>query len=132
MPRGYRKVNFGGRPYQTHRMIWFMHYGYFPENEIDHINRDPADNHIENLREVGRACNAKNQKIPCTNTSGVKGVRWSKAADRWVGQIKENQQFHHLGCYADFTEAVLARLTAELCFRAGKHVATARSNPSAF
>ena len=45
-----------------HRVIWEMHNGPIPKGmTIDHINRDPLDNRIENLRMVSMAVNNTNK-----------------------------------------------------------------------
>ena len=111
----YWKVNLNGHPYAAHRVIWLMHYGYFPENEIDHINRNPLDNKLENLREASRTCNARNTGIACINSSGVKGVYWNKRDSSWIARIKVRQKYYHLGYFDNFCEAVLTRLAAEQC-----------------
>jgi hypothetical protein len=50
---GYKKIRAFGKPYLSHRLIFFWHYGVFPK-EIDHINGDTVDNRIENLRAAYR------------------------------------------------------------------------------
>ena len=84
-PDGYKEVRFMGRKYLVHRMIFCMFYGYVP-NEIDHINGDKSDNRIENLRAVTRKENSLNQRRRGTNTSGYKGVTWSKTAKKWLAR----------------------------------------------
>lgn len=54
------RVN-GSRIYE-HRAIWKMHMGADPIGEIDHINRIPTDNRIENLRDVDNRVNALNRR----------------------------------------------------------------------
>lgn len=47
---GYRRVNLNGKDYQVHRLVWLYHYGEFPEGQLDHIDRNAANNRIDNLR----------------------------------------------------------------------------------
>ena len=72
-PNGYIKVYADGKPHFAHRIIFFMHNGYFPK-EIDHINRIKDDNRIENLREVCRVENARNKGMYKANRSGYRNV----------------------------------------------------------
>ena len=72
-PTGYIKVYVDGKPHFAHRVIFFMHNGYFPK-EIDHINRIKDDNRIENLREVCRVENARNKGMYKANRSGYRNV----------------------------------------------------------
>ena len=112
---GYRYVSVDGKSYLLHRVIWLWNYGYFPENDIDHINRDKEDNRIENLREVSRQCNCRNSGDRCDNVSGVKGVSWKKELNKWCVRINVNNKNSYLGVFENFDEAVLTRLAAEQC-----------------
>lgn len=53
------------------------------------------------------------EKIPSNNTSGVKGVSWSKSRQLWETYIQIHGKRINLGRYADFTEAVKVRKEAE-------------------
>ena len=113
--RGYIYIRIDGALYLAHRLAWFYVHGYLPENDLDHIDRDPSNNRVENLREVSRYCNSRNCGNPNTNTSGIKGVRWHKRDNKWRAQIMVKMRFFHLGYYDDFNDAVCARLAAEQC-----------------
>jgi len=113
--RGYREVHVCGVRYYVHRVVWLLCYGYFPENGIDHIDRNPTNNRIENLREVSQQCNLRNYGNPSDNTSGVKGVCWVKGRKRWAVSITVLGQTYHIGSHKSFDEAVLFRLAAEQC-----------------
>lgn len=58
---GYVRVYHRGQLYMAHRVAWALHYGNWPEYTIDHINRDPSDNRIENLRDVPQFVNNTNK-----------------------------------------------------------------------
>ncbi len=102
---GYLESKVAGKPFKIHRMIFLMHHGYLPEI-VDHIDGNPLNNKIENLRAATPSQNSYNQRIYKTNTSGVKGVCWDKARNRWTTQISYNRKKRHLGYYEDFDEAV--------------------------
>ena len=112
---GYRYVWVNGKDYNASRLAFLYIRGYFPENQVDHINRVRDDDRWCNLREVSQQCNSRNTGNPCTNTSGVKGVDWVKRAGKWRARIKGNGKSKSLGYHADFTEAVAHRLAAEQC-----------------
>ena len=97
------------------RLAWLYMEGYFPENEVDHINRMPRDDRWSNLRHVSRQCNMRNAKKQCNNTSGVTGVDFHKETKKWRSMIAVNGKRFHIGYFGDFNEAVLARLTVEKC-----------------
>ena len=60
--RQYEVVGLLGRQYRTHRLAWFYVHGVWPTGVVDHKDRDPYNNRIENLRDVPRAVNNQNQK----------------------------------------------------------------------
>ena len=97
------------------RLVFLYHKGYFPENEVDHINQDFTDDRIENLREVSRQCNLRNSKRFSNNKSGVKGVCYDNSRKKWLSSIKVDGIQNHLGRYIDFIDAVFARYSAEIC-----------------
>lgn len=69
--------------YQAHRIIWLWVHGEWP-NVIDHIDGNPSNNNIHNLRSVTQTENMRNQKLRNTNRSGHNGVSWSEERQRWI------------------------------------------------
>jgi predicted NAD-dependent protein-ADP-ribosyltransferase YbiA (DUF1768 family) len=59
---GYHQISVLGRTYTAQRLAWYMMYGEWPENDIDHINRIKTDNRIANLRILTRSENLKNRE----------------------------------------------------------------------
>lgn len=96
---GRRHIQVKDKQYLAHRLIWLYAYGKFPDGQVDHINGQPLDNRIENLRDVTNQENSKNQKKRCTNTSGYMGVSWHKAADKWQAHIKVDGVQTYLGLF---------------------------------
>lgn len=99
----------------AHRAAWAIHYGVWP-SVIDHINGDPADNRIDNLRSTTQHENAKNQKKRSTNSSGITGVRFYAPRGKWTASITHNRKNHHLGYFKTAEEAAQARSAAEARF----------------
>lgn len=60
-PEGYYRLHIGNKLYAVHRLIAETFLGN-PQNkpEIDHINRNPGDNRLENLRWATRSENNRN------------------------------------------------------------------------
>ena len=99
---GYNYIKINGKLYGEHRLIFLMFHGYLPI-EVDHIKG--LNNHIENLRAADRSGNARNTRIPCTNTSGIKGVSWHKHKKKWSVQLSVNNKPRHFGDYYDIDYA---------------------------
>lgn len=76
--------------------------------EVDHVNMNSLDNRKENLRYCTRAENSANKKKYSTNTSGYKGVSWSKGMKKWVAQITVNYKNTRIGYFDDPEEAAEA------------------------
>ena len=116
-PDGYIavRVTVAGRTdvFLAHRVAWLLHYGEWPDGQIDHINGNRRDNRISNLRAVSQHANLMNVKCPVTSQTGVPGVTWSKHAKRWIVRININKRTKNLGYYLDFNEAVKIRRAAE-------------------
>lgn len=112
-PYGYHLIKIDGTKYMSHRLAWLYMYGYFPENEIDHINRIKDDNRISNLRHVSKICNSRNVGDLLTNKSGVKGVYFKNRCKSWVSTITINRKKIHLCSTKNFDKAVMERWKAE-------------------
>jgi hypothetical protein len=93
---GRRAVSMHGSIQQEHRVIWVMHNGDIPKGlVIDHIDNDPLNNKIENLRLATNSQNCYNQSVNKKNTVGVKGVWWYAKAKSWRVRIKANGRMHY-------------------------------------
>lgn len=88
-----------------HRYILNSPKGY----EIDHINQNPLDNRKCNLRICTHQQNQFNQGLQKNNTSGVSGVSFYPARNKYRARIKYCQMDIHLGYYETLKEAVQAR-----------------------
>jgi hypothetical protein len=82
---GYRVITVGNK-FQAHRLVWLWH-GRELSEQIDHINGDPSDNRIENLRAADNTTNAYNAALRTDNKSGVKNVSWCNTYNKWIVQI---------------------------------------------
>lgn len=102
---GYRIIGIYGKKHRAHRLAWLLSTGVWPINDIDHIDGDPSNNRIRNLRQAAKSENLWNCKIQSNNTSGVKGVHWDSRRGKWVAQIKINGKIKHLGRFTDIKDA---------------------------
>lgn len=101
------------RPVFAHRAAWALHYGEWPNGQIDHIDRDGTNNRISNLRVVDWVQNARNQRPPVTSKSGVCGVIWVRHKKKWRAQIGVGGKQICLGYYKEVELAVSARKAGE-------------------
>ena len=112
---GRRVISVDGKLHFAHRLIFLLHHGWGP-NEIDHIDGDPTNNRIENLREASRAQNQWNSRLRKDNTSGIKGVTWYPATKKWAAQIRVNGARKRLGYYLTKSDAAAAMQEAQAAF----------------
>jgi hypothetical protein len=117
--RGYLLVHIkydgrGDNTIRLHRVAWFLYYGVWPKNHIDHINNIRDDNRIINLREATRFENQANQKIQMGGSSKYKGVSWHKQHCKWYARVRVKNKTIYLGMYHNEEEAALAYNKAAL------------------
>lgn len=48
--RGYVVISLGRESYKAHRLAWLVTYGEWPDEDIDHVDRDKSNNKIVNLQ----------------------------------------------------------------------------------
>jgi hypothetical protein len=85
---GYTIIAICGRDFRAHRLVWFIKHEEFPPDGfvVDHVNRNPQDNRISNLRVVAQKINSHNIVNPKrNNSSGYLGVR--KFRKRYTARI---------------------------------------------
>ena len=110
--KGYLRNTIDGETYFIHRLVWLFHYGEFPSNQIDHINRIKHDNRIENLRVATNSQNKCNSIVRKDSKSGIKGVTQDKRTGRWRAYIAFNGKRIWLGYFATPEEAKKERIKA--------------------
>lgn len=72
---GYMRVSFDSMRFLAHQLAWFYVHGEWPEEHVDHINHDTADNRLCNLRSATNSLNQQNKlKAMKNNVSGYLGV----------------------------------------------------------
>jgi hypothetical protein len=103
--KGHIQIVVNRKMYREHVLVWLMFYGEKPSLLIDHINGNPSDNRIENLRLATNAQNLANRGKTKSNTSGFKGVYRHNQTNKWVASIKHLGKKYNLGCYSSPEEA---------------------------
>lgn len=105
---GRREIHFKGIRYKASHIAWLLTYGTLPAGVIDHIDGNPSNDKIENLRDVSHRLNMQNTKKNIKNTSGITGVHYDKARRLcWVATIGRKI----IGRFATKEQAIQARMT---------------------
>lgn len=102
---GYCRFKLFNVIYRAHRVCWALHYGQWPQKEIDHKNCNPIDNRIINLREATSSQNNGNQRKLTPKTSHLKGAFFNKKEKVWKSRIIHEGVTYELGSFATDTEA---------------------------
>lgn len=124
-PNGYIDITISGQHHLAHRLIWIYHNGYLSEEMyIDHINRKPDDNRIENLRLSDVPLNSSNKRV--SRNDKWKHLPAGVYQNNGPGQRKES--FHskfrkkYLGTFDTPEEAHQAYLKAQSQWVASKQI----------
>lgn len=99
---GHAIVNFHGQRFHAHRIVWALHYQQDPGKfTVDHIDRNPANNHPSNLRlatHEGQLRNTANRK-----SRYGRGVK--KVGNRYYARMCVNGRDISLGGFDTVEEA---------------------------
>jgi hypothetical protein len=104
----YCKIYVDGRPYFAHRLVWLYEYGVWPTKHIDHINGNPMDNRICNLREATVSQNQVNSAAKKHSKTGHRGIHMHKCG-RYRVQLQKDGKPVHAGYFDTIESAVIAR-----------------------
>ncbi len=118
--RKYIDIKIGRKSYKAHRVAWLMHYGAWPEAEmIDHINGNPIDNRICNLRQASRSLNMQNRRGPAKSCkTGLLGVTETPYG-RYRADLRLSGKHFYLGAYTTPELAHAAYVEAKRRLHAG-------------
>lgn len=98
---GHTVLRLKGMPFLKHRAIFFIVYRYLPEF-IDHIDRNPQNNFIENLRAATKATNSWNRGVQSNSATGIRGVTYNNnpnSVSKWGAYIKINGKRIWIGSF---------------------------------
>ena len=104
LPLGYVSIGLGGKVYYAHRLAWFYVYGVWPADQIDHVNRDKADNRFLNLREATRSINNANVGVSKNNKLGYLGVIKLRNGN-FSAKIMKDKKSYYLGTFKTAADA---------------------------
>lgn len=108
----------------AHDLAWIISgRELLPGQFLDHIDGNPQNNRLKNLRIADNVTNSYNRRKPRNNTSGVKGVSWNIHSGKWFAQVSVNRVRYQLGSFERLEDA--AEVVA--AFRRKHHGQFARS-----
>jgi hypothetical protein len=96
--RRYLQLSIRQKLYYAHRLAWLYAHGEWPVDQIDHINGDPSDNRIANLRVATPSQNSANRPTHRDNKTGLKGV-CEIPSGKFMASILESGQTKYLGVF---------------------------------
>ena len=105
--KGYLKIKHKNKRYFAHKLAWVIYYGTTPTMYIDHIDGNPANNKIDNLRLATNSLNQRNQRPNKNNKSGFVGVKI------YGNRFYVTCAGKRVGSFDDYEDAVEARVMAE-------------------
>ena len=82
---GYYVIKYQYKGYLAHRLIYLMHHGVLPEF-LDHIDQDPGNNDISNIREATTSQNQKNKVKRGGCSSHHNGITWHSRDKYWLAR----------------------------------------------
>jgi len=111
---GYGYVTIAGKSYRLSRLAWLYVHGEWPKDQIDHVNGDPSDDRIANLREATQFQNKANCRRYANNTSGFKGVSLDRSKGLYRAYTNKDGRRVYLGRYRTPEEAHAAYAAAAM------------------
>lgn len=108
---GYLKTLINRKPFRVHKLIWVMHGGQYSDL-LDHADRNPSNNRLENLRKVTHSENNLNRGTHRRNKIGVKGVCYISSIGKYKASLQVSGFKHHLGYFNSVEEAKVAHESA--------------------
>ena len=114
MLHGHILIGINKKRMLAHRLAWLYVYGTWPVDQIDHINGNPTDNRLINLRESTQAENTQNKRTASKRSkSGLLGVHWCIRSNKWIAKIMLNGTNRYLGSFNSDEAAFNAYLLAK-------------------
>ncbi len=107
LSHGRISIGFANERHFAHRIIFLMAHGYCPK-VIDHIDLNPLNNRLDNLRAATHTLNNANMPKRKNTSSKYKGVNFHKHHGTWQAQIRKDGKYTALGSYKLEIEAAAA------------------------
>jgi hypothetical protein len=109
---GYRQMGLDYKKFLEHQLAFFYMTGEWPDDEVDHINGNKADNRWSNLRSVTKSQNGHNKPVHRRSKTGYPGVYLH--AGMYRARIHVEGETIDLSGHRTIAEARVARLLSEI------------------
>tara|TARA_R110000796_G_scaffold103708_1_gene213138 strand:+ start:133 stop:600 length:468 start_codon:yes stop_codon:yes gene_type:complete len=110
--RGYCSIEVNGKKLLAHRLAWYLMKGKMPENIIDHIDRNPSNNKLDNLRVSTHRGNTLNS-ARYDNSKNASQM----SNGRWRSYYTYRGKKEHLGVFGTEKEAAEKAQHVKLNYR---------------
>jgi len=94
--------------FKVHQLVAMAFLNHVPNGStvvVDHINFNPADNRVSNLRIVPFRFNTGYRRRRSEMPSKYPGVTWSKESEKWLCRIACDYKTYYLGHFSHQEEA---------------------------
>lgn len=109
---GYARTKIQRKTYKLHRLIWLYMTGEWPEDEVDHKDRNRLNNRWLNLRAATHKQNSQNRNPRHDSTSKSVGVSWSSRDGLWCASISIDGRKRQVGSSKSLEKAIALRAAA--------------------
>lgn len=116
LPKGYGRFFAKGTLALAHRWSFETFSGPIPAGmHVDHTCYTPSCVRPDHLRAVTPKQNIENRgHLSSNNTSGIRGVSWSKCMRKWRVDVKHRGVGVYVGCFDSLAEAESAAVSKRL------------------
>lgn len=105
--KSYKRSSIFGIRFSVHQLIYYMYHKSIDTSlVINHINGDSLDNSITNLEQITQSLNNRsNVAKRSDNTTGFKGVTYSKKLNKYIVRCQINGKRLYGGVFSNIEDA---------------------------
>lgn len=112
--KGYRYIKVMQVNYRSARLAFLYMTGAFPKNQVDHVDKDRANDRWLNLQDITNLENCRKKGMNKNNKSGFNGVHFVKKLNKWKAGIVVEGSLVYLGIHTHLEDAIKVRKSANI------------------